>query len=135
MSSCIEVGLFVTNYNDATVTATFDNVSVNGSGPPTLSSPEIGMDVAEANQFVTNDFSIFPNPATSEVYVDLKDYYGQKAQVDLLNTLGNVMQTQQIREVGSDLERIGLQGLSSGIYFIRVRTDQGETSKRFLIVE
>ena len=135
MSSCIQVGMFVTNYNGSTVTATFDNVTVSGANVAPLNSPSINPGVATGDEFGTVDFSILPNPASSEVYLDLQDYYGQNAEVHLLNNLGNVIQTRQIREVGSNREKFDLQGLANGIYFIRVRTDQGEISKRLLIVD
>ncbi|GJM33852.1 MAG: hypothetical protein DHS20C18_28530 [Saprospiraceae bacterium] len=133
MANCIQFGLFVTNYNGATVTGTFDNVSVSGSSTHLAILPsEAGVVVATE---VPKDFSIFPNPANGQVYLDLNAFYGaEEAQVQILNSLGQPVQQRQLQEVGSGLERFDLHGLNNGTYFIRVTTDQGDVVKRFLIV-
>ncbi len=135
MAPCIQMGLVViSNTPGDVVTGTFNPVWITGGGVLPLSIPQNDEQPAVASD-LPQDFNVFPNPATEELNVDLSDYYGQQAQVAILNQLGQPIEQRQLDEVGSSPERFDLNALSSGTYFIRITTDQGDKVKRFLIVK
>ncbi len=136
MNSCIQTGLIVTNLNpNFTVSATFDNVEVMGVNNNV--NPEIpGNGSQNPDAFTSQplDFTLFPNPAKDMLHVDLSNYYGFEVQVDILNQLGQPVLQNNVLKTNSDLETYDLSGLSSGTYFIRVSSSQGQQVKKLLIV-
>ncbi|MBK8926316.1 MAG: T9SS type A sorting domain-containing protein [Crocinitomicaceae bacterium] len=74
------------------------------------------------------DVVIYPNPAQSEINIDLKN--NQCSKIVLLNTLGDTVQmviptTQQVN--------MNVSELSAGIYFISLETDTGNFIYRIAI--
>ena len=135
MSECIQFGLYVTNTNAGTATATFDHVEVTESYIPSLSSPNTEQQGANGQSFATQDFGIFPNPATAEIQVDLSSYYGEEVEVQIFDQLGQPVLKRRLKEVGSNPVLFDLNKMNSGTYFIRLIADHGEQTKKFLIVK
>lgn len=79
------------------------------------------------------EIDLFPNPAKSSVYLQLKGKpnYGI-VNVQLLNFLGQVVSTHQYTFSGSDI-KINLQGVSPGIYFTRIQTNGFVCTKKLII--
>lgn len=135
MTDCIQFGLFVTNYNGSTVTATFDNVEVIESGILPFSIPETSISETDASQFNAEDFSVFPNPTREHLYLNLHNYYGQEVQISVTNHLGQPVLQRHLDEVGLSPERLSLNDLSNGLYFISITTDKYEKVQQFLIAK
>jgi len=69
--------------------------------------------------------SIYPNPATDNISIvlseDIKDY-----QISLINALGQTMlQTQSTK--------VDVSSIPDGLYFLSIKSDQGEFNKRVII--
>lgn len=73
------------------------------------------------------DFLVYPNPARSEVYVQLKNFTGM-ALLELFNSEGVRVKMQKTSEAES---KIGLGELPTGIYFVRVSTAKGSATRAF----
>ncbi len=121
MSSCIQVGLVATNYQqNSTVTATFANVSF-AVGGNNLVTPTDGATV-RANDYLSQpDFSIFPNPTTGELKVDLTQYAGLPVRLEVYSLQGRLLQFVELEEVQTALESIDLSDHPDGMYLIRVK--------------
>ena len=134
MNNCIQAGLVVTNYSGNTViTGTFDNVEVNSTGSGmNLQIPET--EQAQMDQSVELDFNLSPNPASDRLFLEIIGQQGQKAEVEVLNQLGQRVLLRTIEEADSKSEQLDLHMLKSGTYFLLVRTNQAEMVKKFLIV-
>ncbi len=131
MNACIQAGLMVTNYNgNAIVTGTFDNVSVTGSGNMNLQIPNTNQQLPEATQ--SQDFSFFPNPATSEIHVDLSAFAGQEAVVRIYNQVGQVLVQSRVEEAGFQPEKLDLNQLPLGTYFLEVISEEYRQVKKLL---
>lgn len=74
-----------------------------------------------------SDFNVYPNPFESEIYVQSENNMIQEITVS--NKLG-----QEIRKMNdySINEIIDLRSLNSGVYFLRIKGDQGSTTKRII---
>ncbi|MBK7426238.1 MAG: T9SS type A sorting domain-containing protein [Saprospiraceae bacterium] len=122
MNSCIEMGLVVTNYNqNSTVTATFENVSYTGSGPLPV-SPVSGNAVIPYEEQYQPNFSVYPNPTSGELNIDLKEYIGKNVQIELYSLEGKLMQLISMDEVSKNTQTMLLDRYSSGIYFVKLRS-------------
>ncbi len=135
MTPCIQFGLYLTNTNAGTLTASFDNVEVTESAMPSFSIPTTDQQGTDAQSFATEDFSVFPNPAKDEIQLDLSDYLGQEVEVLILNQLGQPILQRKLQEVGNNMESIDLNNWNSGTYHIRLITNQGQHSKKFMIIK
>ncbi|MBP6566415.1 MAG: M36 family metallopeptidase [Saprospiraceae bacterium] len=117
MSSCIEMGLVVTNYTaNSTVTATFANVSVTGG---MMVRPAVGV---EEDILALTGFTILPNPSNGLVEVDLRSYSQRKVQLELYNLQGKLLRSTNV-ETGKVKEEIDLSAFANGMYLIRVRAE------------
>lgn len=77
-------------------------------------------------------FEIFPNPNTGEFYVKLAFKQKEAAEIAILNDLGQLIQ--KYNWSGDFiLEKIKLAQLTAGIFFIKIKTDEGIKVKRVVI--
>ena len=75
------------------------------------------------------NISLFPNPATDELIVSSSEF-GVKS-IEIYNTLGEKVYT-SAGTSQSTAETINVSKLSSGIYFVRVRTSDGMSAGKFV---
>lgn len=80
----------------------------------TLSTPE---------EIVSN-FSIYPNPATDNLYIN---QINNLIKVEVINMNGQLVFTKE-----NNLEKINVSRLQSGMYFLKVYTENGSSSKKFI---
>lgn len=126
MNNCLEIGLIVTNYNPVSnVTATFDNVSVAG-GNSSLA--------ASTNELPFQDFSVFPNPTTGEVTMDLSSFTGKALHFEVYNLQGQLLQRQELEAVETPVVRVDLSDYQNGMYLICVKAEgQPGVTKRIVL--
>ena len=100
----------------------------NGTGPFKMQNPTFGYNNDEVNTAVERGelstlFTLAPNPASSEVRIrwtteDVPEVQG----IEIMDVTG------QVRQVG-----LSLEGLSSGLYYIRIQTDRGVLVQQLII--
>lgn len=73
--------------------------------------------------------TIYPNPATTHLNIDF-DRSQQNVQVELFSINGGNVFSQERRE-GKNLQ-IDLQSLSAGIYFLKMKTEEGVSLKKIV---
>ena len=133
MPTCVITGLVVTNYNSiSNVNATFNNVSVTSSGVrPSTGNIPTGT-IASQSDLERVDLNIYPNPASSEALLDLSGYRGSNVTVEMTDLHGRVVRLVEVNGVGN--LPINLNGLSSGMYLVKVRSEGYEDQIKRLIV-
>ncbi len=134
MASCIQLGLYVTNTNGSNVVAEFNHVSIPSSNTHLAELPNTDTQV-EAIDAGDKEFSLMPNPSTGVLYVDLNNYYGLETKIDILNQLGQPILTRRNPSVAYSHEELDLSNLNNGTYFIKITSDRGIITKRFLIAK
>ncbi|MBK8634606.1 MAG: T9SS type A sorting domain-containing protein [Saprospiraceae bacterium] len=74
---------------------------------------------------ISNEYQIFPNPASEEIIVS-----GIKENTHflILNTAGQIIQRGQF---ANEMEKLDLQQLRSGVYFLQLMTPNHHTTLRF----
>ena len=83
------------------------------------------------NDIVTKlTFNIFPNPASNQVYINLKNYNKETFKLDIYNQLGMNVKTVMINQMSN---RINVSELSNGIYFLKIETTNGVSCKKLII--
>lgn len=80
-------------------------------------------------QLPDNAVKAFPNPADDYVNVDFNLEEPASGNLYLFNASGQVVQTQQLDGVRTDRVRLNTANLPSGVYLIRVSTEQGVSNR------
>lgn len=134
MNSCIEIGLVVSNYNsNSTVNASFANVSVSG-GNVTQPIPDNNIAL---NQVKTQnaELSVFPNPGSGEINLDLSLYTGKSVVIEVVSLQGQILLQREIDEVIHRTENINLTQQVSGTYIVRVKSDAMPDKTKTIILQ
>ena len=83
-----------------------------------------------ANEFLASKFATYPNPATSTV--TLTNNQGINVSgIQITDLNGRVVKTFTYNE-GLETLQLDVSELSSGMYIMNVRSDQGQTTKKFI---
>ena len=88
----------------------------------------------EDNQ-LAESVSVYPNPATEVVNVECRMQNEEWAvtNMELYDVYGKVIRTAEtLRATSPQTAQINVSGLAAGMYFVRVTTDQGVVTKRFV---
>jgi hypothetical protein len=79
-------------------------------------------------------FTLAPNPATSEVFIDLSNYVGKAVNISIYNAVAKEVYTKQINEVLNARERISLDQFNNGLYIVSLQSDANERVIKKLVV-
>ena len=85
-------------------------------------NPDGNVEVAE------NDFVIYPNPVNDRLYIETE----VEVEEVVVYTITGVVVGQQTTVNGQQTSSIDVSNLNSGIYFVKVVTENGEVVKRFV---
>ena len=88
----------------------------------------------EENSFEENSLQLFPNPATGKINLVLPESKGKIKEVKLLDSKGVEASplTPLQGERGTGTASLDISGLSSGLYFVIVETENGVYLQRFV---
>jgi hypothetical protein len=77
---------------------------------------------------------VYPNPAQTVAFVELPAALGtQPVQATLLDALGREVRATTLAAQGAQAHTLGLAGLPTGVYTLRLRTSAGVVAKRLVI--
>lgn len=80
------------------------------------------------------DLSLYPNPASHSVMLNLNKYAGMAAKVQLLDALGRVVKTVDLGTSAPLVYEISLEGVPAGQYFVQLRAaDQPPVAKKLIV--
>ncbi|MFT5166803.1 MAG: extracellular elastinolytic metalloproteinase, partial [Saprospiraceae bacterium] len=70
--------------------------------------------------------AIFPNPATDEVMLRLEVSEATDFKIQLIHVDGRILNSLSASVSGSELIPLDLSQLASGVYFIKLQTEDGQ---------
>lgn len=83
---------------------------------------------------LSSNIRLFPNPASSEVYIDFGNLNVGSLEVKVVNNLGQTITSLETESLdGSNQMPINVSNYTSGIYFITIETDGITTTKKLLV--
>ena len=108
-----------------------DNINIyEGSSSDEIVTGSSGIDELTS----INGLSVYPNPVDSELSVDFTVQTAQEVVLTVQDVTGKVTQRNMINaNEGSNLVLMNTQELSSGIYFIEVKTGGARQVKQFVV--
>lgn len=90
--------------------------------------------LATAPASLTQQVSVYPNPARNLVSVELPATLGRQAlTATLVDAMGRAVRTSALPAQGAATHNISLNGLAAGVYSLQMRTDAGLVVKRLVI--
>jgi hypothetical protein len=99
-----------------------------------VACPKQGVGVAENTFNSASGSYVFPNPAKNAVTVNVNLLHNSKVQIDVLNTVGQVLKTTRTEgQNGKNSIAVDLNGLASGIYLINVKVDDASSTKKLVV--
>jgi hypothetical protein len=79
-------------------------------------------------------FTIYPNPATEELTIEYSLASPQEIELKVIGLTGQVFYTRHIpSSTGMHIERIDLTNIPSGIYLIRMQSDNGIQNRKLVV--
>jgi PKD repeat protein len=87
----------------------------------------VGIHENDLNTFV----SVFPNPASKNIFLDFGGKNFGKAEVSINNLIGE--KRYKINTTASGKQLLDISNLPNGIYFVKIETDYGSLTKKIII--
>jgi len=81
--------------------------------------------VLAVNPYLDTHISIYPNPSDHEIFIKVEDNVYVK-RIEVLNVNGSIVKDFEKNE------SYNISELNEGLYFIKIYTDQGETTKKII---
>ncbi len=82
-----------------------------------------------------NGVKVYPNPVTDYLYIELFGSGARSFKIDIINLTGSVIQNEKLvfNEEFWHREAISFEHLSTGLYFVRIISDDGIVNRTFKI--
>jgi PKD repeat protein len=77
-----------------------------------------GGNSADVQEIHYNQFNVYPNPASSVLYVNFDQGMSANYNIELINFMGQVIEVKMIEQ--NNLRSIDIENLEVGVYFLRV---------------
>jgi hypothetical protein len=78
--------------------------------------------------------SLYPNPATNEVYISLENENFNDFKITVSNSLGQTLQVLDQRSLsGGNLASINVSSYRTGLYFVTIEMDGRATTKKLVV--
>lgn len=98
----------------------------------TVSVNTLQTGIADAEIF---NFAIYPNPASSELFVQPSSSITSKLYVDVISTTGQILKSTTVNGLDKTGRlAIDVNGLSNGIYYLRLVSENEQTVLRFDVI-
>jgi len=78
--------------------------------------------------------SVFPNPAQALINLDLREYAGKKASVQIINQFGQVIENLNQLELTKDLIKIPVNDVPNGWYYLTIKVENRLPETRKIMV-
>ena len=69
------------------------------------------------------------------MFINLKPFAGKTGALQLVNNVGQVVQTKDLGEISGEIQRLDLQDVENGLYFINIKIDGQKTLNQKVIIE
>jgi hypothetical protein len=81
-----------------------------------------------------SELILYPNPASNEVFLNIRRFAGQEGSIKVVNALGQTMTVRNFAELPSERIPFSLDGFASGLYTVTLHLENGKTISKKLIV-
>ncbi|MBO5848919.1 MAG: T9SS type A sorting domain-containing protein [Bacteroidales bacterium] len=123
-----EFGMTTTNYyiagSDVETSFQYEVYSVCANGESEFSEPYTVNVTDESLEEYANRFEIYPNPANNYLNINTTENINE---INIYNIVGVLVYSE--KDFNNNID---LSNFSNGVYFIKINTDKGEITKKFI---
>jgi hypothetical protein len=102
--------------------------------PPRWSSCDPDFKIDSETDFSNAGFNLYPNPSTGLFYVELANFNAQVADIQVFNSIGNVVLSEQkVSESNYLFAELSLQNLPSGLYRVVISGNNNTVTKTVVL--
>lgn len=106
-----------------------------GDGIAVVFDVQFQTEVAVNTEEFASSFKVYPNPTSNVVNVEFELQNENDVTVSILNTVGQTVATNNLGTVsGVQATQLDVSSLESGMYIVRVKTANGEQTKRISVI-
>ncbi len=84
---------------------------------------------------VFGDFSVFPNPASSETFIDLTKFSGKKVNVQFINSTGKTVRVLDFENAPDEPVQVSVDDLTNGFYTLHIVCERFVQDKTFVVAK
>lgn len=110
------------------------NIIMNGNAPTCNTVETILATCPTIKNKAATHFTLYPNPATEEVVLDLKSLAGVPVNLSIHNQLGQQIWQKQITKVTHNQETINVSVIPKGLYFLRIESESSGVFTKELVI-
>lgn len=112
----------------------FRFVNINGYGNSTfIDNINVSGVLGIAKENLVN-IRMYPNPSTSEVFINLENLAQEDISITLFNSLGQRLQyIPETEMAGKTQSVLNVSGYASGIYFVNIKAGENTTTKKLVV--
>jgi hypothetical protein len=128
-SSAQKFALITVSYSKQTITPSVGSPTVNSTATIRINSQVY----AGINELTfDNSYSVYPNPTSGVFTIELSNPGSENVSVEILNQLGQVVRRE---ELGNNAIKtsINIQGINSGVYFVRTNLGNKSSVKKLIV--
>ncbi|RYM34048.1 T9SS type A sorting domain-containing protein [Brumimicrobium glaciale] len=107
-----------------------------GDGIAVIFDVKFQTEVSVNTEEFASSFKVYPNPTSSVVNVEFELQNQEDVTVSIMNTVGQTVTTNNLGSVsGVQATQLDVSSLESGMYIVRVKTANGEQTKRISVIK
>ncbi len=91
--------------------------------------------VATSTRKVVEPLTIFPNPSSKAIFLDLREMGNNEANLKILSTAGQIVSSQNILTSSMENYRLPINQFPEGIYYIIIETEEKIMQQRFVKIK
>ena len=77
------------------------------------------------NKLLSNDFKIYPNPASSNLNLEFSANRGNKIEISIFNSMGQLVMTKQDIATGENqTSNFNIESLNKGMYIVTIQANK-----------
>ncbi|WP_083937644.1 T9SS type A sorting domain-containing protein [Hymenobacter aerophilus] len=78
--------------------------------------------------------TVFPNPSTGIVHININGFEGRKLELRVLNVIGTVMYRESLTELRDRYTRtLDLSKFANGLYYVKLEADNASEMRKLVI--
>jgi len=96
---------------------------------------DVGIIEKESNKLFEN-FNVYPNPTKDFINVSFDNENLQDIEIDFYNVLGKKVYSEKLNNFSGSYEKnIDFSRMPEGIYFLKMKTENGSINKKVLLIK
>ncbi len=109
-------------------------VSSTSSTTANSSTKEVNSQQVNSNESIDTTFKIYPNPASSKLFVKSTDLNDSKGKISLYNMNGIQIRSYDMNTKFNQTNELDINGLATGLYVLRIVSESGNVLKTERII-